>query len=87
MDGNFFIDTGLKSEGGLDTSFDGFFKVDDLSLDRVKQDSSSFPCAMTFYNLPKKELTLQVSGPNVGVQILRLNYPRTIVKESLNPFN
>ncbi len=87
VDGNFFIDTGLKSEGGFDTSLDGQMKFDDLSLDKAKKEASSFPCAMVFYNLPKKELTLQVSGPNVGVQLLRLNYPKTYVKESINPFN
>ena len=87
VDGNFFIDSALRSEGGLDTSLDGQIKFDDMSLQKVKSDASSFPCAMVFYNLPKKELTMQVSGPNVGVQLMRLNYPKTIVKESLNPFN
>ena len=57
VDGNFFIDYGLRSQGGLDTSTDGQIKFEDLSLQKVKTTPDAFPCAMVFHNLPKKELT------------------------------
>ena len=87
VDGNFFLDTGLATKGGLDTSNDGQMRFSNMTFDFVKKNPSKFPCAMVLYNLPKKELTFQISGPNVGVQLLKLNYPNRVARESLNPFN
>ena len=67
VDGEFFIGMKNSTEGGIDTTSDGQIKFEDISIDKVRQDSSLFPCAMVFYNLPKKDLTMQVSGPNIGV--------------------
>ena len=87
IDGNFFLDTGLAVQGGLDTSNDGQIKFNNMTIDIVKRNPNDFPCAMVLYNVPKKELTFQISGPNVGVQLLKLNYPNRVSRESLNPFN
>ena len=58
-----------------------------MTIDIVRKNPANFPCAMVLYNIPKKELTFSISGPNVGVQLLKLNYPKNITRQSLNPFN
>ena len=87
INGNFYIDTGNAASGGLDTSLDNSIRLSDLTLSRVKDNPSNFPCALVLYNIPKKELNFQISGPNVGVQLLKLNYPNGVEKIHLNPYN
>ncbi len=58
-----------------------------MTQEIVRRNPGDFPCALVIYNKPKKELTFQISGPNVGVQLLKLNYPNKVTRESLNPFN
>ena len=87
VDGNFFLDTGLQIQGGLDTSKDNEIRFKNMTIDIVRANPNNFPCAMVLFNIPKKELNFQISGPNVGVQIMKVNYPNRVTKDSLNPFN
>ena len=87
VDGNFFLDTGLQIQGGLDTSKDNEIRFKNMTIDIDRANPNNFPCAMVLFNIPKKELNFQISGPNVGVQIMKVNYPNRVTKDSLNPFN
>ncbi|TNV76330.1 hypothetical protein FGO68_gene14073 [Halteria grandinella] len=86
LNGNWYLDTGNAAQGGLDTSVDSYVRLNYFNSTTISQNASKFPCSITIHNFPKKELTFQVSGPNVGVGLLTLNYPNKINKTNFKPY-
>lgn len=75
LNGTFYIDTGNAASGGLDTSVDSSVVLRSMSPKAIAANPDSFPCALVLYNFPQKNLDFQISGPNVGLQVLTLTYP------------
>ncbi len=56
LNGNWFIDTGFAAMGGLDTTVDNFYRLPNFNATTLKVDPTKFPCAISIYNFPHKEL-------------------------------
>ena len=75
LNGTFYIDTGNAASGGLDTSVDNQIVLTSMTPETIANNPEAFPCSLVIYNFPGKALNFEVTGPNVGLQILTLSYP------------